>query len=193
LHTALRIVRGPRPNPLLVRQQWLHGSAHSPMIALSACLVGDASSALPPTRNSHSVVTAMASHSRSARCGSSIRVCCHCQPPLLLSLIPCSIQPRRPYQDALPCCGARSLRISHGVVWPVPHQPRSVPATCRPGVEKAVPRPRHFFPTSGTNCASGTKAALPSGRKWPPLLMRIRGCHPRLCILWNSHLAHRPR
>src|SRR4051812_13375520 len=87
--------------------------------------------ALPPTLSIHRVVTAIASHSRSALSGSSIRVCCHCQPPLLLSLNPCSTQPRSPYQDASPCCTARSPRISHGSLCPVPHQPHSVPSTRR--------------------------------------------------------------
>src|SRR5947209_20635571 len=127
-------------------------------------------SALPPTRNSHRVATAMASHRRSARCGSSIRVCCHCQPPLLLSLNPCSIQLRKPYQEASPCPGARSLRISQGSLYPEPHQPSNVPAICRPGVEKAVPCPLQLVPTFGTICVSGTKRIEPSGRKRPPRL-----------------------
>src|SRR3954470_24343827 len=140
-----------------------------------ACLAQAAASALPPHRNSHSVATTRASHSRSARCGSSLRVCCPCQPPLLLSLNPCSIQLGKPYQEASPCCGVISLRISHGSLYPEPHQPSNVPALCRPGVEKAVPWPLQLIPTFGTSFLSDTKRREPSGRKRPPPLMRISG------------------
>src|SRR5206468_8902683 len=133
---AIRMVRWPRANTLLIRLHWPHDSHRCTTVA-SVCLVSAASSALPPTRNSHSVATAIASHRRSALSGSSIRVCCHCQPPLLLSLNPCSIQARRPYQEASPCCTARSPRISHGSLCPSPHQPQSVPPTRRCGVENA--------------------------------------------------------
>src|ERR1700677_3242246 len=127
--------RRPRANTLLLPQHLPHIGSRGPISAV-ACLAWAAASALPPTRNSHSVATATASHRRSARCGASIRVCCHCHPPLLLSLKPCSIQLRKPYQEASPCPGARSLRISHGSLCPAPHQPSNVPAICRLGVEK---------------------------------------------------------
>src|ERR1051326_4945684 len=137
-----------------------------------------ATSALPPTRNSQKVATAIASHSRVARWGSSIRVCCHCHPPLLTSLNPCSIQLRSPYQEAAPCCGKRSLKINHGSSCPTPHQPSNVPAICRLGVENAVPAPHQLLPCRGTIRLSGKKDLAPSGRKRPPALMRISGCQP---------------
>src|SRR5947209_8529679 len=122
--------RSPRANTLLLPQHCLHSCSYCQKRPL-AVVPSTAASAQPPTRNSQRVATAIASHSRVARSGSSIRVCCHCQPPLLLSLNPCSIQLRIPYQEASPCCGSRSLKISQGSSCPTPHQPSNVPAICR--------------------------------------------------------------
>src|SRR5512144_2053092 len=69
---------------------------------------GTVASASPPTDSSHQVAIAMANHRRSARAGSSMRVYCHCQPPRLIRLKPCSIQVRNPYQQAWAACGDTS-------------------------------------------------------------------------------------
>ena len=76
---------------------------------VSAC-----ASASPPTDSSHQVAMAIAIHNRSARAVSSMRVCCHCQPPRLLRLKPCSIHALKPYQQASALSGAKSVNTSHG-------------------------------------------------------------------------------
>ena len=53
---------------------------------LCAVLAGMVSSASPPTRSSHQVATATASHRRAARAGLSMGVCCHCHPRALGAL-----------------------------------------------------------------------------------------------------------
>src|SRR2546429_60424 len=63
-------------------------------------LTGMVSSASPPTLSSHRVATATASHRRAARSGLVMWVRCHCQPARLVILKPCSIQARKPYQQA---------------------------------------------------------------------------------------------
>src|ERR1022692_1810458 len=102
---------------------------------------GNAASASPPTDNNHHVATATASHSRSARAGSSMRVYCHCQPPLLIRLNPCSIQARKPYQQTSPASGGKSVRTNQGSAYPSPQQARRVQSNCADAVLKAVPRP----------------------------------------------------
>ena len=72
------------------------------------------------------VATATANHNRAARCGSVMRVRCHCQPPRLVILKPCSIQARKPYQHALPALGARSVSSNHGSRYPSSHRASSV-------------------------------------------------------------------
>ncbi len=87
---------------------------------VSAC-----SPASPPTDSSHQVAVAIAIHNRSARAGSPMRVCCHCQPPRLQRLKPCSIQALKPYQQAsahsgpgrsIPATGLYALRPSSPAV-----------------------------------------------------------------------------
>lgn len=77
-------------------------------------LSGMRSSASPPTLRSHKVATATANHRRSARCGSVMRVRCHCHPARVVSVKPCSIQARRPYQHASEVSGGRSVRMHQG-------------------------------------------------------------------------------
>jgi len=55
-------------------------------------------SASPPTLRAQRVATAIASHSRLARSGSVILVCCHCHPLRLVRLNPPSIHVLREYQ-----------------------------------------------------------------------------------------------
>ncbi len=76
-------------------------------------LMGRFASTSPPTLTTHNVATALANHKRSARPGSTILVCCQCQPLRLVSLKPPSIQLRMPYQTAVACAGAKSVTINH--------------------------------------------------------------------------------
>jgi hypothetical protein len=71
---------------------------------------------MPPTLSSQKVATATASHRRAARCGSVMRVRCHCQPARFVTLKPCSIQARSLYQHASLASGGKSVRIHHGSV-----------------------------------------------------------------------------
>ena len=89
------------------RAMWVSGKA-------SRLLTGRVASASPPTLTTHKVATAMANQRRLARSGSLMRVCCHCQPPRLVSLKPHSIQVRRLYQQTSACSGVRSVMISQG-------------------------------------------------------------------------------
>jgi hypothetical protein len=57
---------------------------------------------------------AIAIYNRSARAGSSMRVCCHCQQSRLLRLKPCSIHALKPYQQASAHSGGKSVNTSHG-------------------------------------------------------------------------------
>jgi hypothetical protein len=77
-------------------------------------LSGIVSSAIPPTLSNHKVATATANHSRAARCGSVMRVRCHCHPPRFVILKPCSLHARNPYQHASPALGARSVSNNQG-------------------------------------------------------------------------------
>lgn len=101
---------------------------------------GIAASASPPTASSHQVAMAMANHSRSARSGSIMRVYCHCQPPCLIFLKPCSIQARKPYQQAPAVWGGRSVKINHGSACPASQRANRVQAKRVFGLLKAVPR-----------------------------------------------------
>jgi hypothetical protein len=69
---------------------------------------------MPPTLSNHNVATATANHNRAARWASLRRVRCHCHPPRLVILKPCSIHARNPYQYAAPALGARSVSNNQG-------------------------------------------------------------------------------
>ena len=84
----------------VARRDWAGGPSPSPRD--NRVLSGSVSSAIPPTLSSHNVATATANHSRAARCGSVMRVRCHCHPPRFVILKPCSIQALNPYQHASP-------------------------------------------------------------------------------------------
>lgn len=75
-------------------------------------------SASPPTSTRHTVAAATATHSRSARSGCSIRVRCHCHPPRLMTLNPCSIQLRNAYQRGSDAGAGRSVRTSQASAQP---------------------------------------------------------------------------
>src|SRR6185503_15552365 len=98
---------------ILTKRSWVAGRGRDagPSSAAngSRVLTGSVSSAIPPTLRSHNVATATANHNRAARWGSLIRVRCHCHPPRLVTLKPCSIQARKPYQHASPALGARCV------------------------------------------------------------------------------------
>ena len=112
---------------------------------------------MPPTLSSHKVETATASHRRAARCGSVMRVCCHCQPARFVTLKPCSIQARSPYQQAALAAGGRSVRINHGSVYPSSQQASNVQWSWRGARLKAVPVPCQREP-GGANVDSGRSA-----------------------------------
>jgi len=95
---------------------------------------------------SHNVATATASHKRAARWGAVIRVRCHCQPARLVTLKPCSIQARRPYQHASLVVGGRAVRMNQGAVSPSSQQASKVHARRRGARLKAVPVPRQRRP-----------------------------------------------
>ncbi len=154
---------------------------------------GTASSTSPPTRKSYNVATATANHRREARPGSLIRVRCNCHPARLVTLKPCSIQARSPYQAASLASGGTSVRINHGSLSPASQRAKSVQSTCRPCPFKAVPRPLHDVPTSGTKLPSGRDRGEPSGRNVPPLLLRKNGCQPNRTRRWNNQRAYKPR
>ena len=86
---------------------------------------GLVSLAAPPTLISYKVATATGSPRRTARCGLVMRVRCHCHPARLVSLKPCSIQARRPYQQASPTSGGKSVRINQGSLQPASQQANS--------------------------------------------------------------------
>ena len=112
---AARMQRRPRRKQLSKRgcERWVVRRRAMFVAGRSAkVLTGRLSSASPATLRTHSVATAMASHRRAARAGSTIFVCCHCQPPRLVSLNPHSIQARRLYQQTSACSEARSVRIA---------------------------------------------------------------------------------
>jgi len=97
------------------RATWVGGIASNP-------LTGKVASAWPPTLSTHTVATAIANHSRSARAGSTIFVWCHCHPPRLVSLKPPSIQLRIPYHTTFASWGARSLTTSQTSWYPSSHR-----------------------------------------------------------------------
>src|SRR5262245_917106 len=80
----------------------------------SSVLTGREAAARPPTLSTHTVATATATHNRAARWGALMRVRCHGHPPRLVTLKPCSIQVRNPYQHAFPALGARAVSNNHG-------------------------------------------------------------------------------
>jgi len=88
-------------------------------------------SAAPPTLSSHKVATATASHNRAARWGSVMRVRCHCQPPRLVILNPCSIQARNPYQQASPALSLLN-RVKPGI------KTRKIALLAAPGSDEAM-------------------------------------------------------
>lgn len=133
-------------------------------------LTGKVASASPPTLTTHKVATAMANQCRAARAGSVIWVCCHCQPPRLVSLNPLSIQARRAYQHTSACSGARSVIISHGSVWWSSWRAKSV--QWRGLLLKHTTRLHQALPTHGAASAKDRKALSPSGRYLPPALIR---------------------
>ncbi len=96
-------IRGREPLVAVRRATWVWGNA-------SKLLTGRFASTSPPTLTAHNVATAIAHHKRSARSGSTILVWCQPQPPRLVSLKPPSIQLRMPYQTAVACAGAKSVR-----------------------------------------------------------------------------------
>src|ERR1700741_3980897 len=102
----------------LTKRNWVahreRGGGQSPSANGNSVLTGTVSSARPPTLSNHNVATATANHNRAARWGSVIRVRCHCHPPRLVILKPCSIQALSPYQHAWPALGAKSVNTNHG-------------------------------------------------------------------------------
>ena len=78
--------------------------------------LGEALLGRPPTLSNHKVATATANHRRAARWGSVMRVRCHGHPARLVSLKPCSIQARNPYQQASLASGGKSVRINQGAM-----------------------------------------------------------------------------
>ncbi len=89
-------------------------------------LTGNVASASPPTLTTQNVATAIANQCRAARAGSVIWVCCHCQPPRLVSLKPLSIHARKAYPHASACTGTRSVTISQGSVCVASRRAKSV-------------------------------------------------------------------
>src|SRR5205807_3064829 len=77
-------------------------------------LAGLVSSAAPPTLTPPQGAPATARPRRAARAGWGIRVRCHGQPARLVSVKPCSIQARRPYQQAVLAAGGSAVRSTHG-------------------------------------------------------------------------------
>jgi hypothetical protein len=71
-------------------------------------------STVAPMTTNHRIVTANASHNRSARSGLVIRVYCHGKAPLLMTLKPCSIQARKAYQHGDAAPSGRSISTSQG-------------------------------------------------------------------------------
>jgi hypothetical protein len=88
--------------------------APSPFARGNSVLAGSVSAASPPTLSNPRVATATANHNRAARCGSLLRVRCHCQPPRFVIVQPCAIPVRKPYQHASPALGARSVNNNPG-------------------------------------------------------------------------------
>ena len=107
----------PSPVPALLSGRTGHGRKRGGR---------EGASASPPTASNHHVARTMASQRRSTRAGSVIRVECHCHPPPLIFLNPCSIQARNPYPQA-----------GHGV-WHPPNPSGLYP--CRPIGAKAIKR-----------------------------------------------------
>jgi hypothetical protein len=118
-------------------------------------LSGIVSSDSPPTRTSHSVVPAMATHRRVARSASVRRVRCHGPPPRLATWKLGAIQARNPYQAASLASGGRSVTSSHGSWEPWSQRANKVPSRRRGFPAKAVPRPAHEVPGSGTKVLRG--------------------------------------
>ena len=80
---------------------------------------------------------------QAARSGSVMRVRCHCQPPRLVTLNPCSIHARSPYQPASATSGGKSVRSSHTSAQPALRHASRVQRR-RLGLPwKAVPVPCH--------------------------------------------------
>jgi hypothetical protein len=90
-----------------------------------------ASSASPPTLSSPKVATATASHRRAARSGLVMRVRCHGHPARLVLVKPCSIQARKPSQQAVLASGGTSVRINHGALSLASQHASNVPCSCR--------------------------------------------------------------
>ena len=95
---------------------------------------------------------------------------------------PCSIHERSPYQSASPPFAARSVKISHGSSCPGPHQANSVARTCRPGVEKAVPRPALI---SAEQAARAGIQGLEAGRR-----VVVPGLPMRAAMLASRYVPH---
>ena len=114
---ATRMMVQPRRKTLTSRRQVARRSRSGRgmrAVTSGTVLAGMASSASPPTLSSHQVATATASHRRAARSGMVMWVRCHCHPARLVILKPCSIQARKPYQQALLASGGKSVRSNHG-------------------------------------------------------------------------------
>jgi len=154
------------------RAMWVSGNS-------VRLLTGKVASALPPTLTTHKVATAMASQWRAARAGSVIWVCCHCQPPRLVSLKPLSIQARRAYQHTSACSGDRSVTISQASVWWSSRRARRVHFKAL--LLKHITRPHQASPAWVATPANDCQALSPSRRYLPPALMRRKGCQSNGC------------
>ena len=117
-------------------------------------LSGIAASAMPPTLSSHT----WRPH-RQPQAGCPLRLghagALPRQPARFVTLKPCSIQARRPYQQASLAAGGTSVRINHGAVYPSSQQASNVQGSWRGARLKAVPVPRQQEPTCGANVANG--------------------------------------
>src|SRR5207237_6015066 len=100
--------------------------------------------------------------------GSVILVCCHCQPPRLLSLKPHSIQLLIPYHATSATSGARSVTISQGSAYWSSQRASRVQVRRHSRVTKQSTTPLQPVPTRGAAAASGRKCRAAWGRNCPP-------------------------
>lgn len=154
--------------PYVCRTTQLSGKTLSGM-AVSA-------SASPPTLRSQRVATETANQRRCALLGSVMRVPCHCQPPRLMVLKPCSIHARIPYQQTLLVSGGKSVRMNHASLYPSSQYARSVDGICL--LLNATPVPSQCSPGFLAKLEMGRKTLSPVGQNVP--LIRMKGCHPIL-------------
>lgn len=105
-------------------------------VTLSTVLLAIVSSTMPPTLTNHEVATATAGHRRAAR-GMYHAGTLPLPAPRLVSLQPCSIQARKPYQAAMLASGGKSVTSSQAGSQPASKGPanelvlNAVPVPCQ--------------------------------------------------------------